>query len=75
MDQQKNKIKDRTVDFFGIDAKYLVQVQKREIFDLVEYGFSYESLSKMSIEERRLYYHMLIDKFKNIQENQNKQRR
>lgn len=48
--------------FFGIDSQYLLAVQKKEIFDLVGYGFNDATLMKMSIEERRLYYHMLIAK-------------
>lgn len=48
--------------FFGIDAEYLVKVQKKEIFALVGHGFSFESLMKMSIEERRYYFHLLMEK-------------
>ena len=46
--------------FFGIDGKYLVEVQTEEIFNLVEFGFSYESLMKMSVEKRRLFFDKLI---------------
>jgi hypothetical protein len=42
----------------------LVEVQKRELFELVGYGFSLESLLKMSIEERRLHFHLLVEKNK-----------
>lgn len=48
--------------FFGIDKKYMANVQKKEIFELIGYGFSHESLVAMSIEERRYYYHLLIVK-------------
>lgn len=48
--------------FFGIDAQYLLKVQKKEIFELVGYGFTDSTLMKMSIEERRFYYHMLVAK-------------
>lgn len=48
--------------FFGIDAEYIARVQKREIFNLVEHGFSYESLIKMPLDERRYYFHLLIEK-------------
>lgn len=47
--------------FFGIDAKYLIQVQKPEIFHLVEHGFDYQSLMDMSIEERRFFFHKLVE--------------
>jgi hypothetical protein len=46
--------------FFGIDAKYLVEIQKKEIDDLVAHGWNSETLYKMSVEERRFYYHLLI---------------
>ena len=49
--------------FFGIDARYLVQIQKREIFDLVSEGWNSETLYKMSIEERRFYYNELVKKY------------
>lgn len=48
--------------WFGIDAQYLLKVQKREIFDLVGDGWNSDTLYKMSIEERRYYYHLLIEK-------------
>lgn len=48
--------------FFGIDGQYMTKVQKREIFELVGHGFSYESLVKMPIEERRFYYHQYVEK-------------
>lgn len=50
------------VSFFGIDPKYLAEIQKKEIFTLVDHGFSYESLMRMSIEERRYYYHLWVVK-------------
>ena len=60
---------DKSIDnkagtaFFGIDSKYLLEVQKREIFDLVSEGWNSETLYKMSIAERRFYYHKLIEKY------------
>jgi hypothetical protein len=47
---------------FGIDSEYLIKVQKREIFELIGHGFSFESLKKMPIEERRFYFHLLVEK-------------
>ena len=55
--------------FFGIDKEYLSKVQMKEIFELVGHGFSYESLSNMSIEKRRYFYMMLVKKY----EDQNKE--
>ena len=49
--------------FFGIDTTYIAQVQSREIFDLVSEGFTPESLERMPIAKRRLYYHRLIEKY------------
>ena len=48
--------------FFGIDMKYLVEVQKKEVFHLVEHGFSHKDLMNMPIEERRFYFHLLLKK-------------
>lgn len=48
--------------FFGIDSQYLLNIQKKEIFDLVGYGFNDTTLMKMPIEERRFYYHLLVAK-------------
>lgn len=48
--------------FFQIDSNYLVQIQKKEFFELVGYGFSEEYLNSISIEERRYYYHLLVAK-------------
>lgn len=50
--------------FFGIDGEYLTKVQMREIFYLVGHGFGYDSLQRMSLERRRHYYHLYIDKLK-----------
>lgn len=47
--------------FFGIDSKYLVNVQKKEIYYLVGYGFDFQSLMNMSIEERRYYFHLYLE--------------
>ena len=37
--------------------------QLRQINDLIEFGFDYVSLKKMSIEERNFHYHLMIEKF------------
>lgn len=56
----------RLIDLFGIDNQYILQVQKKEIFCLVEFGFSYESLQKMPIAERRHYFKMLVERAENM---------
>lgn len=48
--------------FFGIDANYIANVQMKEIFELIGYGFDYNSLKYMSVEKRRYYYHLLVIK-------------
>jgi hypothetical protein len=40
-----------------------LNVQKREIFDLVAEGWNSETLMKMSLAERRYYYHRLVEKY------------
>lgn len=53
--------------FFGVDSEYLTKYQKREIFQLVKAGFSIERIEKMSIEERRFYYNLLLEERENSQ--------
>lgn len=47
--------------FFGIDGHYLAQVQKKEMFYLIGYGFDYQSIYNMSLEERRYFFHLWLE--------------
>jgi hypothetical protein len=50
------------LSIFPVDEEYIVKVQMREIFELVNHGFTPEFLEKLPIPKRRAYFNMYIDK-------------
>lgn len=54
----------RNCEFIGIDSNYIAQVSYREIFLLVEHGFSAEYLESIPLARRRYFFNLLIERHK-----------
>ena len=55
-------------NLFGVEDQYMMQVVYPETFNLVGYGFDYQSIMKMPIALRRHFFMMLVEKNKKERE-------